>query len=145
MRRRRRHSPLVIPPRKHQFAAFHGDCIKCEKRIGGNGGMQLRAEDFAAVVGAFERFDDVARNFLAGIVETEAGLHGMLDQGADLDDLAAFRAGGHAYPPRAHAAHSPHSDVTTSMSAAADQNAPSLSTPTARDCSATATLTPCPP
>src|SRR5258708_14378216 len=77
MRRRRRHSPLVIPPRKHQFAAFHGDCIKCEKRIGGNGGMQLRAEDFAAVVGAFERFDDVARNFLAGIVETETGLHGI--------------------------------------------------------------------
>ena len=103
--------------------------------------MQLRTEDFAAVVGALEGLDDVPRDFLACVVEPEAGLHRMLDQRADLDDLAAFRALRHAHPRRTHAAYSPHSEVTTSMSTAADHSVPSLITATAVICCEVATRT----
>jgi len=131
----------IIPPGKNEIAAFRSDRIESEKRIGGNGGMQFRAENCAAVVGTVEGLDDVPRNGLSGIAEPESGFHRMLDQRADLDNLAALCACRHARPGRAHAAHSPHSEVTTSISAAADQRESSLSTATARSCCVVATLT----
>lgn len=60
-----------------------------EVGVGGDGGVQLGAENQFAVVPAGKSPDDVAQQELAAVVGAVAGFHGVGDQGLDLDDFAA--------------------------------------------------------
>src|SRR3954470_12547914 len=128
---RGRDSSQIVFPCKHQITALARHGIKSEEWIGGNGGMQRGTEDFFAVVGAAEGLNDVPGNFPALVVQSEAGLHRMLDHGTDLDDLAAPGTFRYAHTRCPHAAHSPRSDVTTATFTVADQTVSSLMTATA--------------
>src|SRR5262245_46703817 len=125
--RLRRREAVVPGPLEGDGAALRGHGREGEERVGGDGGVQLGAEDLGAVVGAHEEPDDVAGDRGADLAPAVPGLHGMRDQGLDLDDLTApgprghIDQGGHGYVSSRQAAR------VTTTSARWDQNDPSLS------------------
>src|SRR5260221_4224385 len=91
LRRRCRRVAVVAGPLELERAALGGHGGESDERVGCHGRVQLRAEDFDAVVGADEARDDVARDQHAALGAAEAVLHHMTGERADLDHLAALR------------------------------------------------------
>src|SRR5919198_2372991 len=83
---------VVARPRELQRAALGGHGGESDERIRRDGLTQLRPEDFDAIKAADELGDDVARYELARLGAAKAGLHDVLREGLDLDDLAALGA-----------------------------------------------------
>src|SRR5262249_775759 len=100
---------------------------KGEEWIGGNRGMKLGAEDLLAVIFADEIGDDVARNDLAHVVDAKPGLHLVLDQGLDLDDLPALGLGRNVDEGACHHSVSRQAGKVTITCTLSLQNEPSLS------------------
>src|SRR5262245_43422509 len=90
--------------------------------------MQVGAEHFDAVIDADEARDDVARHQLAALGAAKAGLHHVPGEGADLDHLAALRAGGNVdddAPGHQINPSSRHAESVTTTETVSDQNEPS--------------------
>src|SRR5262245_27267622 len=79
---------VVARPGELELAALGRHREERQERVRGDRREQVGAEDLLAVIGADELADDVARNRLAHVVVAIAGLHLVLDQRLDDDDLA---------------------------------------------------------
>src|SRR5262245_9035520 len=119
---------LVAGPLELEAAARGRNRGEHEQRVRRDRGMEIGAEDFLAVVGAGEAVDDVARDHFPELRAAEAGLHGVLDQRADLDDLAALRGGRDVDDRARHqiSASSRQAESVTTTCALSDQYEPSL-------------------
>src|SRR5207244_2713998 len=85
---------LVVYPGELEIPARFGDGVELHVGIGGNARGQIGAEHFHSVIAARKRVDDVALDEMTDVVVAVAGLHGVLDEDADLDHLAAPRLPG---------------------------------------------------
>src|SRR5262249_1247494 len=118
---------VAVPPELER-AALGRDGGEGDQRIRGDRGMQVDAAHLDTVVGAGEGADDVARDDLAVLRAPEAGLHRVLSERLDLDDLAALRARRHGDYGARHqiSPSSRQAESVTTTSAASDQKEPSL-------------------
>src|SRR6266581_686417 len=82
---------LVVDPGELEIAARFGHGEELQVGVGRDSRREVRAEHLDSVVAAGEGVDDVALDEPPDVVVAEARLHRMLDQDADLDDLAALR------------------------------------------------------
>src|SRR5262249_25287926 len=80
---------LVAAPAQGDRTALARHRREGEVGVGGNRRRQGHADDLAAVPGGAEGVDDVARDDAAVGAGAVASLHRMLDEGLDLDDVAA--------------------------------------------------------
>src|ERR1700730_12047939 len=118
---------VVAGPLERDRAAFGRHRVEGDERIGGDRRVKVGAENLLAVVAAGELRDDVARDRLAHVVVTVAGLHDVRDQRLDLDGLPALGLGRHIDEGAGHVRSSRQAASVTMTSAEADQNERSLS------------------
>src|SRR5262245_20233101 len=80
---------VVVHPGEFDFPARFGDRVELKIGVSGDAGSHSRSEDLHAVIAGDKIVDDILRDRTSAIVESKAGLHGMMDGHLDLDDLAA--------------------------------------------------------
>src|SRR5439155_18865664 len=85
---------FVVDPGELEIPARFGDGVEVHVWIGGNARGQIGAEHFHSVIAARKRVDDVALDEMPDDVVAVAGLHGVLDEDADFDDITAPRLPG---------------------------------------------------
>src|SRR5262245_52846620 len=117
---------FVAGPAEGDSAALAGHHEEGDERIGRDRRREVHAKHLGAVPRRHEALDDVARNDRAVGARPEAGLHGMHDQGLELDDLALLRRLGRVDEDVGHVRSSRQAARVTITSALALKTSPLL-------------------